>query len=182
MALPAGPRLQHQIELRGAGGAGVKKWCFPPASNHSSRWWETTPTTTYRLSTDFRSTLPPVLDVPLISALEVFELVAIAALAGCTAFLFRRSMPATLESRQKRIEAISAELSSRVVEIVDERAVWKAQGERLAEEVSGYLDQIERKRRSTAASASRIQADTEPVEVSKLPRAQQIAMARRATS
>lgn len=119
-------------------------------------------------------------EAPLISMLEVFELVAISGLIGCTVYLFRASLPATLESRQKRLEAISAELSARVVEVVDERAVWKAQGERLAEEVSTYLDQIERKRRSTAASASRVTAAQEPqIKVEDLSRAEQIAHCRR---
>lgn len=121
-------------------------------------------------------------NVPLIPVLEVFELIALAILASCTVWLVVRSMPATLETRQKRIEAISAELASKVAEIIDERAAWKLQGERLAEEVSTYLDQIERKRSSTAASASRIAAakPAAPADVSSMSRAQQIAHVRRA--
>ena len=117
-------------------------------------------------------------DVPQI--IEIFELVMIFSLAACTAWLARRSMPATLEARQRRIEAIPAEVSAKLAEIMDERALWKVQGERLAEEVHGYLDQIERKRSSTAASASRISAaQPAQVRVEDMSRAQQIAYARR---
>lgn len=116
----------------------------------------------------------------LIPLLEVVELVLIAALLACTAWLFVRSLPAGLDFRQKRIEAISAELSSQVAAIVDERAVWKAQGERLAEEVSTYLEQIERKRSSTAAAASRIAAvqTRAAPDIGSMSRAQQIAHCR----
>jgi len=118
-----------------------------------------------------------VLDLP--QLVEIFEIVAICLLVACTAWLVRRSMPATLEFRQKRIEAISAELASKVGEIVDERAVWKLQGERLAEEVEGFLGQIERKRASTAASASRIdKGGAAQVKPADLSRADQLAWAR----
>ena len=51
--------------------------------------------------------------------------------------------------------------------------------ERLAEEVHGYLDQVERKRASTAASASRLKGNgPEAVNVGQLSRAEQIAWAR----
>jgi len=123
----------------------------------------------------------PVWDAPLISALEVFELIALASLAACTVWLLFRSYPSALDGRQKRVEAISAELASQVAAIVDERAVWKLQGERLAQEVSTYLDQIERKRSSTAASASRIkgaQLEAAP-DIASMTRNEQIALARR---
>lgn len=118
------------------------------------------------------------LDLPLISVLEVFELVALATLAACTVWLLTRSMPVALESRQKRVEEIAAKSAASVAEIVDERAVWKAQGERLAAEVEAYLDQIERKRRSTAASASRLTTLKEPPKLETMSRAEQIALAR----
>ncbi len=116
------------------------------------------------------------LDVVLIVA----EIVVFLSLAGCTVWLASRSLPAGLDARQKRIEAISAELSSQVAAIVDERAAWKAQGERLAEEVSTYLEQIERKRSSTAAAASRIAAVREPgpPDIGSMSRAEQIAHVR----
>ena len=118
--------------------------------------------------------------MPLVPLLEVFELVVLATLTAGTVWLMVRSMPASLEARQKRIEAISAQLASKVGEIVDERAAWRLQGERLAEEVEGYLGQIERKRASTAASASRIAGGAAPpVAVDKMPRADQLAWARR---
>lgn len=119
------------------------------------------------------------LDLPLISVLEVFELVAISTLAVCTVWLITRSLPATLEARQKRIEAISAELASKVAEVVEDRTLWKLQSERLATEVETYLGQIERKRASTAASASRLAPqNAKPVSIDKMSRADQIAMAR----
>jgi len=121
-----------------------------------------------------------VLDMPLISVLEVFELVSIATLAACTVWLIVRSMPATLEARQKRIEGISAELASKVAEVEADRTLWKLQSERLATEVETYLGQIERKRASTAASASRMApaGNAKPVSIDKMSRADQIAMAR----
>jgi len=122
--------------------------------------------------------------VPQVPLLEVFELVVLAALAGGTVWLVVRSLPATLEARQKHLETVVAGFSARLTEIVDERAVWKLQGERLAEEVETYLGQIERKRASTAASASRI-AGTQaaaPVDVSKMPRADQLRWARQQNS
>jgi len=124
--------------------------------------------------------VPSVWDAPLISLLEVFELVALASLAACTLWLVVRSYPSALDGRQKRVEAISAELASKVAEIIAERAVWKLQGERLAEEVETYLGQIERKRSSTAASASRIAAVQPEVKLENMSRNEQIAMARRA--
>lgn len=124
--------------------------------------------------------MPTVWDAPLISLLEVFELVALASLAACTVWLVFRSQPAALDARQKRVETISAALATKVDGIVDERAIWKVQGERLAEEVHTYLEQIERKRSSTAASASRIagvQAAAAP-DISSMSRNEQIALAR----
>jgi len=116
-------------------------------------------------------------------ALIVVSIIAILALAACTVWLTIKSLPAGLESRQKRFEAKVADLATRVAEIVDERSVWKAQGERLAEEVSGYLEQIERKRSSTAAAASRIagrqpQLQQERPNLGTMTRSEQIAHAR----
>ncbi len=124
------------------------------------------------------------MNAPLIPLLEVFELVVLAALAAGTVWLVVRSLPATLEARQKHIETVVAGFSTRLTEIIDERAVWKLQGERLAEEVETYLGQIERKRASTAASASRI-AGTQPaaqVPIEKMPRSDQLKWARRQNS
>lgn len=125
--------------------------------------------------------MAPVLDVPLISVLEVFELVCLAGLTACTVWLVRRSLPATLETRQKRIETVVADFGAQLAAIGDERALWKVQGERLAEEVETYLGQIERKRSSIAASASRIDrapAAGQAVKPSDLSRADQLAWAR----
>jgi len=88
--------------------------------------------------------------------LEVLELVALGSLVACAVWFARRSLPAGLLARQKRVEELVAGAQVEVEAIVQERASWKAQGERLAEEVSTYLDQIERKRASTTAAASRI--------------------------
>jgi len=120
-------------------------------------------------------------NAPLIPLLEVIELVAIFFLAAGTIWLFVRSLPAALESRQKRVEQLVAQFHTDLAQISDERALWKVQGERLAEEVEGYLGQIERKRASTAASASRIsttQAGPQ-IPIDKMPRADQLAWARR---
>jgi len=114
--------------------------------------------------------------------LEVLELVSLVALAACTVWLARRSLPAGLLLRQKRVEELVAGCGIEVESIVQERAAWKAQGERLAEEVSTYLDQIERKRASTTAAASRIAAvkgNGEPPNVDTMSRPQQIAYARK---
>lgn len=114
--------------------------------------------------------------------LEVLELVSLAALVACTVWLALRSMPAGLLARQKRVEEVAARVTVEVESIVAERATWKAQGERLAEEVSTYLDQIERKRSSTAAAASRLKANQElaaPPRVESMSRVDQIAHARR---
>jgi len=128
---------------------------------------------------------PPV-GGPLLPLLEVVEIAVILALAACTGWLALRSLPAGLRSRQNHVEEVTAGLSVEVQAIVAERATWRAQGERLAEEVSTYLEQIERKRSSTAAAASRLkkkeengQATGDPANMS---RADQIALARRQLS
>lgn len=123
---------------------------------------------------------PPVGGTLQVPVLEVIEIVGLLALAACTLWLALRSLPAGLISRQRHIEEVTAGLSVEVQAVVAERATWKAQGERLAEEVSGYLDQVERKRSSIAASASRLKAkDGEGVKVDSLSRVDQIALARR---
>ena len=121
------------------------------------------------------------LEAPLLSILEVFELVALAFLGLGMVWLMVRSMPATLETRQRHMEGVVSSFDTRLTEIVDERAVWKLQGERLASEVETYLGQIERKRASTAASASRMAGaqNPQPVSIDKMSRGEQIAMARR---
>lgn len=120
---------------------------------------------------------------PLLPILEVFELVALVGLAACTVWLALRSFPAALQSRQKRVENIVEGLRTELAQIVDQRTAWKAQGERLAEEVSTYLDQIERKRASTAASASRLKRsqteNAEPIQPNQMSRGEQLEYARR---
>jgi len=115
----------------------------------------------------------------MLPALEVFEIVSLVALAACAVWLTRRSMPARLEFRQKRIEGIVAEFDARVTEIVEAGAAQRVQFQSMAQEVETYLGQIERKRASTAASASRLSASAEPVKVENLSRADQLAWARR---
>jgi hypothetical protein len=92
--------------------------------------------------------------------LDVRVIVSLLGLGACTVWLALRSQPAALTSRQKRVEDVVAGFGVELETISSERATWKVQGEKLAEEVSTYLDQIERKRASTAASASRIAAVT----------------------
>ncbi len=124
------------------------------------------------------------LDAPLISLLEVFELIALASLGACTVWLAVRSLPQALIERQKRVEAIVATLSTRVAEFADERVALKVQYTALGEEVENYLGQIERKRSSTAAAASRIagvQALAGPPNVASMSRSDQIAHLRRQT-
>jgi len=114
--------------------------------------------------------------------LEVIELVAIASLVACTVWFARRSLPAGLLARQKRVEELVAGAHIEVEAIVQERAAWKAQGERLAEEVSTYLEQIERKRASTTAAASRIKAaqDTGAApDLNSMSRVDQVSYARK---
>ena len=119
------------------------------------------------------------LQIPL---LEVIELVVLASLVACTVWLARRSLPAGVLLRQKRVEELVAGCTIEVEAIVQERAVWKVQGERLAEEVSGYLDQIDRKRASTTAAASRMksasEANARPTNLAAMSRTDQIAYAR----
>jgi hypothetical protein len=122
-----------------------------------------------------------VLETPLLPVLEVLEIVAIAALTACTVWLGVRSLPQALIERQKRVESAVATFRTELETITGERAAWKAQGERLAEEVSTYLEQIERKRSSTAAAASRIagaQATAAPPDINSMSRAEQIAYCR----
>jgi len=125
---------------------------------------------------------PPVGGPPLLPLLEVFELVVLASLVACTLWLARRSLPAGVLLRQKRVEELVAGCTVEVEAIVQERAVWKVQGERLAEEVSGYLDQIDRKRASTTAAASRMksagEANAARPNIGALSRTDQIAYAR----
>jgi len=126
---------------------------------------------------------PPVGGPPLIPLLEVFELVILASLVACTVWLARRSLPAGVLLRQKRVEELVAGCTVEVEAIVQERAVWKVQGERLAEEVSGYLDQIDRKRASTTAAASRMKSAQEatngPVDFGSMSRTDQVSYARK---
>ncbi len=113
--------------------------------------------------------------------LEIVELVAILALGAGAWLLHTRTAPAALERRQKRVESQVVEFGTQVDSIVAQRATWKAQGEALVEEVETYFERIEKKRASTAASASRAAQAAAPVDVSALPRGQQIAIARRAS-
>jgi len=121
-----------------------------------------------------------------VPVLEVVEIVGLLALAACTGWLALRSLPAGLRSRQDHVEEVTAGLSVEVQAIVAERATWRAQGERLAEEVSTYLEQIERKRSSTAAAASRLKKKEEvgqaPIDAANMSRSDQIALARRQLS
>ncbi len=117
------------------------------------------------------------LSLPLV--LEVLELVAIVALGAGAWLLHTRTAPAQLERRQKRVEGLVADFGAQLDAIISQRAAWKAQGEALVEEVSTYFDRIERKRASTAASASKVAAAAAPQNVNELPRGQQIALARR---
>ncbi len=113
--------------------------------------------------------------------LDVAVLVTLVSLVASTAWLAVRSVPAGLLARQKRVEEIAAGVQVQVEEITSDRATWKAQGERLAEEVSGYLDQIERKRASTTAAASRLKGLKDAnggLKVEEMSRAQQIARCR----
>ena len=111
---------------------------------------------------------------------RVAGIVGFLTLGACTGWLTLRSLPAGLEARQKRLETIVAGYKTDLAAIADERTAWRVQGERLAEEVSTLLDQVERKRSSTAASASRIKAAAEPEPVSpeNMSRADQILWAR----
>ena len=121
------------------------------------------------------------LEAPLLSILEVFELVALSFLGLGMVWLMVRSLPATLEGRQKRIEGIVSGFDTRLTEIVEAGAAQRVQFQTIAQEVETYLGQIERKRASTAASASRI-AGTQnpaPVSIDKMSRAEQISMARK---
>lgn len=125
---------------------------------------------------------PPVGGSLQLPILEVIELVTLAALVACAVWFARRSLPAGLLLRQKRTEELVAGCQVEVEAVVAERASWKAQGERLAEEVSTYLDQIERKRASTTAAASRIQAAKEvgaTPDVGGMSRVDQVAYARK---
>jgi len=118
----------------------------------------------------------------LLTGFELTVLVALASLGACTAWLLLRSMPATLEARQKRVEAVVAALGTRVAEFSDERVALKVQYTALGEEVENYLGQIERKRSSTAAAASRIagvQALAGPPNLASMSRSDQIAHLRR---
>ncbi len=120
-------------------------------------------------------------DVSVGLVVEIFELVVIGLVGAGAWWLYTRSAPATLERRQKRVENQLVEFGTQLDAIVAQRASWKAQGEALVEEVSTYFDRIERKRASTAASASKVAAAAGPVDVTKLPRGVQIQMARQKT-
>jgi hypothetical protein len=120
--------------------------------------------------------------VPLIPLIDVLEIVAIAALAVGTVTLAVRSLPSGLIARVRRAETIVAEFKTDLAAIVDERTAWRVQGERLAEEVGTMLDQVERKRSSTAAAASRMKLAGEHAaapRIEDMSRAQQIQHARR---
>lgn len=139
-------------------------------------------TTTPCGSPYFRGNLATVVDVP--QVIEIFEIVMIFSLAACTGWLVTRSLPQALIERQKRVEGVVEQFRTELQSIVAQGAEQKVAGERLAEEVSTYLDQIERKRSSTTAAASRIAAASpqsvpQPVNVAALSRNDQIAYARR---
>ena len=121
-------------------------------------------------------------DAGLLTVAEVVILVSLASLTACTVWLAVRSLPQALIERQKRVEAIVEQFRTEVQSIGAERAEQRVQGERLAEEVSTYLDQIERKRSSTAASASRlaaVQTQFQQPDIASLSRADQIDHMRR---
>ena len=63
------------------------------------------------------------------------ELVAIVLIGVGTAMLWRRSSPAALEKRQKRVEMACGELSTDVEKIATQAAAWKVTSETLLEEV-----------------------------------------------
>lgn len=121
------------------------------------------------------------MNASILTALDVLVLVSIASLLVCNGWLLRRSLPQLLIERQKRIEADIEGFRTEVQSIAAERAEQRVQGERLAEEVSTYLEQIERKRSSTAASASRIAGvqRQQPPDLANMTRADQIAHLRR---
>ena len=95
------------------------------------------------------------MNAAVLTALDVAVLVAISSLVACNWWLIARSLPQALIERQKRVETLVEQFRTEVQSIAAERAEQRVQGERLAEEISTYLEQIERKRSSTAASASR---------------------------
>jgi len=118
----------------------------------------------------------------MLSLFQVLELVAFSSLAACAVWFARRSLPAALIERQKRIEAVVERFRTDLEAVVAQRTEQKLQGERLAEEVSTYLDQIERKRSSPTAAASRIAAKMpQPINVGAMSRHEQIEYLRRQT-
>lgn len=133
-----------------------------------------------------RGNLPSVGGLPQLPLVEVVELVAIVALAACTIWFWRRTTPAALERRQINVERTIAALGAEVDQTTALRATWKADVEGLAATVEDYFGRIEKKRASTAASASRAEralaANAGGVgDVTSLSRSDQIAWARRAT-
>ena len=121
------------------------------------------------------------MNAAILTGLDVLILVSLASLVACTAWLTIRSLPQALIERQKRIEAVVEQFRTEVQSIAAERAEQRVAGERLAEEVSTYLEQIERKRSSTAASASRIAGvqNQQPPNLATLSRSDQIDYMRR---
>jgi len=111
---------------------------------------------------------------------EVVEIGVLASLVACNTWLVVRSLPAALIERQKRVEGVVEAFRTEVQTITAQGAEQRVAGERLAQEVSTYLDQIERKRSSTAASASRMASAQPPaINVAQMSRADQIAYLRR---
>jgi len=121
------------------------------------------------------------MDASLLTLLDIVVLMLLASLGACTWWLVVRSLPQALIERQKRVETLVEQFRTEVQSIGAERAEQRVQGERLAEEVSTYLEQIERKRSSTAASASRIAGvqNQRPPDLASMTRADQIAHLRR---
>ncbi len=113
--------------------------------------------------------------------LEVVEVGGLVVLAACTIMLAVRSAPAQLERRCKAVERTCAALGSQVDETVALRATWKADLETIAGSEEDYFGRIEKKRASTAASASRIkraEAVNDAPAPESLGRADQISWAR----
>ncbi len=120
---------------------------------------------------------------PIVAILGSIGTVWLLALTACAVLLIRRSAPAQLERRQNAVERTCSHLGTQLDDVVAQRAAWKAQGESLVEEVSGYFERIERKRASASSAASRaerLEAQRGPVDISALPRSEQIRLARAA--
>lgn len=107
-----------------------------------------------------------------VAACTLSFLLSGAAVLWCALF----SGPAQLRAHTER-GILLAERSSARCDAMDARFVeHKAETTALHEAIEGVLDAVEKKRRSTAASASRLQAATEP---EPQTREEQLSLARR---